>query len=93
MAAALLKDHLGVELPHPHQGHAVLLDLKGGEGPLHTGDLTLLIAQGIAVRLPLQKALGDQFHGLPLGPLEGLLAPDGDNDIILRHKTRPRLKK
>ena len=81
---ALLKDHLGVDLPHPQQGDPVGLDLEGGQGALQSGELALLIGQGIAlVAVGLQAALGDQLNGVVLLGLEGLLSLDGNDDVVL----------
>jgi hypothetical protein len=74
---------LGVELPHPQEGHPLGLDLEGGQGPPQTGQLTLLIAQGIAPGVLLVKAaLGHQLNGVAVHPDIGLHSFDGNDNII-----------
>ena len=80
----LLKDHLGVDLPHPQERDPVPLDLEGGQGTLQAGELALLIAQGVAVvPVGLQAALRDQLDGVIVLCLKGLLSLDGNNHVVL----------
>ncbi|MPN51918.1 hypothetical protein SDC9_199569 [bioreactor metagenome] len=77
---------MGVNLPHPQQGNAVLLNLKGGEGAVQPGEVALLIRKRKArVQVPRKPALGDQLNGLIVPVLVILHSPNGDNHRFI-HK-------
>ena len=87
---SLFKDHLGVDLPHPQQGDPLRLDLESGEGTLQSGQLTLLVAEGIAVlAVGGQPALGHQLNDLRLLVLKGLPALNGYDNIVLHGSMFP----
>ena len=75
---------MGVELPHPHEGDPLRLDLESGQRALQAGELALLIGQGIAVPLPLQAALSHQLHGVRVGVLVPLDPLDGNDHVLLQ---------
>ena len=73
MRLAQLEHHLRIDHAHAHERDAVGLDLEGGQGPLQSGELALLITERIALVAAVQKPpLGDQINGLRLGVLVGL---------------------
>ena len=86
MPLAQLEHHLRIDHAHAHERDAVGLDLEGGQGPLQSGELALLITERIALVAAVHKPpLGDQLNGLRLGVLVGLGALDGDDDAFI-HK-------
>ena len=69
----LLKNHLGVEGALPLEDNFVRAYVEGGQGSLQAGELTFLIAQGVALPFLLAKdALGDQLHHVLVSGLQAL---------------------